>query len=885
MNALRRWWKLALAMVTVLIAAQLAVSLLVRTRHLHNFLVGRLSAAFGRPVEVEHFEAQLLPTPTLDASGITVGEDPAFGNEYFLRAEGFSAGLRWRGLLRGHFEFGTLAFSRPSLILVRNAESRWNLERWLPPAKSTSGGAFYGPQPAPTSNHLRRIEFDEGRVSFKIENDKQAFAFTNVSGSVEQVTSGRWQLQLEATPWRSGVALQSTGTLRVRGDVAGTSARLQPAQIQVRWDDASIADVFRLYSGQDYGVRGLFVLDGSLQSGGASPEGPPAPGSSSWTFSVQARAARIHRWDLAERNDNPRVSAVLKGSFFSDGRVMLPARFTLEAPQSNLRGEFSAGSSPSSDLLVRVDSMGVQGADLVAWYRAFHPDVDEGISVQQFFTGGATLRSWPPQLESAGFSSAGGIVKIPGIEGGLQIGPLRGGRERSKLTVEPVRVSWSRALAPAEVPTEKTVPGGKRKGAADVRSEVDFGLLHDFASGEGGLSIEGHAAHVPQVLRIAQAFGRALNHGWEMTGEANASLQWNWSPGKRGRWNGKLSCSRSRLQVAGLNQPLLLEEATLAYTQGQRTVEIAKAQGFGANWGGEITEAGSASLATASDADARWQFRLHADKLNAAELDRWVGPRARPGWLQRLMGSLLGTSNSGPNATPSELLRRVNADGDLRVDDLTIEKLHLTQVTATGSLHDLQVNIREAAAQWAGGTVRGSANARFAPKASYDVSVELDRVNLPQLPPPFAARLGGLASARLHLEAAGVGRDELLKSLDGRAEVRIKGIELRGWDVNASMADGTARSGISRWPSGNGLLLFRDRSVILTDFRLENGAQLTLINGRITFAQNADLSMENSGIGKRVGNLAGMGRVLKISGPLDGPRVSVENAVARQPAD
>jgi hypothetical protein len=27
------------------------------------------------------------------------------------------------------------------------------------------------------------------------------------------------------------------------------------------------------------------------------------------------------------------------------------------------------------------------------------------------------------------------------------------------------------------------------------------------------------------------------------------------------------------------------------------------------------------------------------------------------------------------------------------------------------------------------------------------------------------------------------------------------------------------------------------------------------------------------------------GRVLKISGPLDGPRVSVEKAVARQPAD
>src|SRR5262249_57015998 len=116
MTLLRRWWKLALALALLLALAQLGVSLVVRTRRVHDFLVAQLSRAFGRPVEVEHFEAQLLPTPTLDAASISVGEDPAFGNEYFLRAESFSAGFRWLGLVRGRVEFGTLAFSRPSLI-------------------------------------------------------------------------------------------------------------------------------------------------------------------------------------------------------------------------------------------------------------------------------------------------------------------------------------------------------------------------------------------------------------------------------------------------------------------------------------------------------------------------------------------------------------------------------------------------------------------------------------------------------------------------------------------------------------------------------------------------------------------------------------------------
>jgi len=209
--------------------------------------------------------------------------------------------------------------------------------------------------------------------------------------------------------------------------------------------------------------------------------------------------------------------------------------------------------------------------------------------------------------------------------------------------------------------------------------------------------------------------------------------------------------------------------------------------------------------------------------------------------------------------------------------------LKLSQVRATGGLHELRAEIREAEAQWAGGTVRGTAKAEFAPKPGYEVSVEFDRVNMAQLPSAFAARLGGLAAGKLHLAASGVGRETLLKSLEGAAQLRLKNVELRGWDVPASMADGAAHAGVSRWPSGAGLLRFRDHSVLLDDFHLESGKELTLVNGRITIGQDADLSMETGAIGKRA-SFAGPGRVLKISGPLDVPRVSVENAVARQPA-
>jgi len=175
---------------------------------------------------------------------VTVGEDPAFGHEYFLRAEHLSAGLRWRGLLRGHFEFGTMSLNKPSLILVRNSEGRWNLERWLPPAKpnpAQSGRVYGPPSPVAPVNRLEKIEFDEGRINFKTGMISCLLRSRVFRGVVEQISPGRWQLQLEAQPWRSGVSLQS----RERSKCLATwqeLRRVQPAAVTLHWSEASLAD-------------------------------------------------------------------------------------------------------------------------------------------------------------------------------------------------------------------------------------------------------------------------------------------------------------------------------------------------------------------------------------------------------------------------------------------------------------------------------------------------------------------------------------------------------------------------------------------------------------------------------------------------------------------
>ncbi|MCU1239348.1 MAG: hypothetical protein JWO71_74 [Candidatus Acidoferrum typicum] len=869
--------------IALVITAQIGASLLTRTQGFHKYLLAQLERAFGRSVEVRHFNVLLLPSPVLDAELVSIAEDPAFGNEYFLRAERLTARLRWSGLLRGRFEFGTLSLTRPSLVLVRGAEGAWNLERWLPPAQSTlgAGSRFYGPRLQQTpSNRLQKINVDDGRINFKVGDEKLPFAFLGVSGSVEQVSSGRWRLQLEAQPWRSGVTLQSTGTLTVSGDVAGTSTRLQPAAIEVHWGKVSLADLLRLSRGHDYGVRGVFSLDGTAKSGGVTRAAGAGTQPGEWAFSAQARVAQIHRWDLSERSDNPAANINLEGRWSAGMRNISAERLVVETARSNLRGSarFEVNASPAWE--VRMDSAGVQAADLLAWYRAFDPNVNNAIVADQFFTGEIALRGWPLEVQDAAFSSFGGEMRIPGLRAPLRIGAFQGGRQRANLNVGPIRISYSSPEGSEALPVAVSTMT-KRRSLAEAKTVASIGFTHDFSSRIGGLSIDGRTDNAQDLLKVMSVLGRPMSHGWELTGPLSAALHYQWDNAAATKgWSGHIDVNKATLQVAGLNQPLQLNKARVDWKDGLRAASLFELEGFGATWSGELAETAFAD----ADGSTKWNFQLHANHLDAADLDRWMGPRARPGWLQRLLPALLGNA---PNPGASELLRRVNAEGELTIDEFTLEQISLGHVRASGALHDLHLELRETEASCAGGMLRAKLRAAFVPHPSYDVTAELQRVDLRQVPVPsnLLERFTGLASGIVHLTTQGVGRDELLQHLAGKGNLKLRDVEFRGWDVNASMADGAPHQGASRWTSGEGTFLVRDQGIIFPGLRLDGAWDMTLLKGTLSFAQGSDLTLETVVDDQTGASLPEQGYVLKISGPLDLPKISIERLVARRPAD
>ena len=594
---------------------------------------------------------------------------------------------------------------------------------------------------------------------------------------------------------------------------------------------------------------------------------------------MEARAEQIHRWDLIERSDNPRLRLAVKGRWNVAAGTVLAEEVKIEAPHSNLRGAGNFLTGPASSFDVHLDSAGIQAVDLLAWYRAFHPGIDDRVSAEQFFTGALALRGWPLKLEGAAFSSNGGILHVPGLKVPVRIGPVRVQRERNLLVSEPVRIALGGSAREVLAP-------GSGESPSQMENAADLTYSPGSERQVWQREHRRQRAKSRRCLKAVAALGQPLNHGWELTGDALAVTRYDWRKPEVGRWNGRIIFSKAKLAIAGLNQPLAIQESTLNWKDGLRSVDVTKVNGFGGTWSGSITERNIAD----GEHVPRWNFSLTTDRMSAADLDRWVGPRARPNWLQRLLSSLLGGSSQQSPAA-SDLVRQMNADGDLNIGELTVEKLKLSNVTRGGK------------------SARSSARSARCGRA-------------------VGRRHGARANERGVCSAPEIRSDGEARSRESRANPRVRSIHRNAWrvrlrapcicsrkvsDATNSFASWLAAANFNSktlnfaagtlapaWPTarhtpalrggqaGEGTFTMRNLAVTVDNLTLESGREQTSLQGTVSFARDADLTIETLSAGKRRGRIIGInesGHVLKISGPLDEPRVSLEKAAARQPAD
>jgi AsmA-like protein len=878
----RTWLRAVLMGGVALLVASFVFSRVLRAGGSRRYLIAHLAATFGRPVDVSWFDFSLLDGARIEAHFVSVSDDPHFGNEYFLRAETLTAGLEWTALLTGRFEFGSVSLSRPSLNLARDAEGHWNIERWLPPASPPGARpGFVGPlAPARDVRAARpyRIDVEGGRINFKQGDNKSPFALDGVSGRLELNGEGRWQLDLEARPMRAGVELQDIGTLRLRGSIAGTTARLQPAELNLSWRAASLADALRLVRQDDYGMRGQLSVDlnARIAPGETSPIRGADSGGARWSISGVARLTGMHGWRLPERGTDPAANLSVEMNWRLGERRAEFRKLIVEMPASRLVGDGDLDWAHSLRPQLHVESSTLALADVLSWYRALQPDVAEDLRVEGALGLDLKLGGWPIELEHGAIASAGGTITAKSLPAPLQIGALSASISRGEIDFAPAEISFPSSTSP-EVQIDAALTGSAARNSFVMRGSL-------FSRGNGvfrwppdwNISIEGATSRVQDWLALSGALAQPINHEWTVAGGLAVKMRGvHRAESPAVPWLGTIDFLGLTFSPAYINQPLRLAKAHVEFAPLQRTVTLSAAEAFGAVWHGSIARKYS---------DKQWSFDLAADHLDATELDRWLGPRARPGFLARFTGS-----NSDAAAAPlsGAVVARLAARGRLRAGAIDIPPMRIEQFDGEAELAGRTIQIRKAQADFFGGKISGSLDAQLLPDPSYEFQGRFDRVDLAQLGravPFLNDSIGGNASATLTLSAHGIGRQDLIGSMQGQGTLIGRSVELRGSNLSGAFPGDNPDISPDLFASIQGMYRIQNKGIDLTNFVMDNSRGRLEAEGRIDFSHALNIRVHPPIFQAATAPASASPLSFLLSGTIEIPKLVLPSAVPRPAA-
>jgi hypothetical protein len=855
-----RWPRWIVFFLVFLWFADFGVSLLIRHTRLQRRLTARLESVFGRSVEVGRYDFTLWGGPTLEAQSVTFGEDPRFGHEYFLRADSLTVRLRWQSFFRGHMELGAVALEHPSLNLVRNAEGDWNVAEWLP--KSAAAAASSSSSLPSPAVRFGRIDVTSGRINFKRGDEKLPFALTDVNGYIEPDRSGRWTLNLEAVPARAAVLLQQAGTIRVSGHVGGTSSRLRPAVLDLAWDGASLSDLLHLAHGYDFGVRGDLGLVVHAETE-----------SNNWVLQSRAELRRLHRWDFAARPDNPAVNVNAKMILYPLASGLDITEAIIEAPHSWARADahFVWPSAAETEFVPRnllrtpaqfeITQSQLDLSDALAWIRAFHSDVAADVSLGGSASVHAGFSTWPLHLTSA----VGAIANV-----NLSAAVLRVPAHLSQAQFRYEHEMFS--LLPA------TVSYGAAEGSFHVEAVAGAGQ-REFPV----YRLSGNLAQVRDLVATAGALGWNISRGWDLAGPVRCDLHWQgarfpWQTQPIGtiEWGGE--AGGGSLLTPFLNQPVKQIRARAELKPGVRHIALSSADAFGARWTGTFDRYEDRRDERHDDrrADAQaaeWQFALSTDALSLADLDRWLNPRWRQSFLDRMLPFL--NSSSPANAVPENL----RAEGRINVEELALAPLALRHLESDVRIGGRHIEVWRATAQFFGGDVQGSLDAQLTATPVYRLNLDYSRVDLAALTsafPTLADLFTGSASGGFALDSGGATRADLLTSLECRGTAHVTDAGLQNISLLESMREAERRPGVSLFPAASAVFSCGDGKIVVQRLRFTGAAQDVAASGSVDFSRNVNLQLRALPLAGAIGAprpAANATQLFNLTGPIRSPDI------------
>jgi AsmA-like C-terminal region len=267
---------------------------------------------------------------------------------------------------------------------------------------------------------------------------------------------------------------------------------------------------------------------------------------------------------------------------------------------------------------------------------------------------------------------------------------------------------------------------------------------------------------------------------------------------------------------------------------GSHHIALTAADAFGAHWTGSFDR---------RDAATGWQFALTADHLSSSDLDRWLNPRWRESFLDRVLPFL--NSSSPTNAVPENL----RAQGQITVDQFTTAPLVLRHLQGDLKIGGRHLQLTAAKAQFYGGNLDGALDAELTAIPSYRIHFDYSRVDLASLTAPFPTLdnvFGGDATGALTLNFHGADRADLVSSLECRGNARVTDPQIKALNLGESLRQGDLTPGASSFAGGAAEFACHDGKIAVQNLAFVNPGEQITGSGSVDFSRNLDLRLRMS---------------------------------------
>jgi hypothetical protein len=440
-----------------------------------------------------------------------------------------------------------------------------------------------------------------------------------------------------------------------------------------------------------------------------------------------------------------------------------------------------------------------------------------------------------------------------------------------------------------------------RRGTATNETSILYGRHYQFRVGAA-------FDHVEWLLQAAKAIGQPLNKNWGAEGGLGGELQWSWNTGEHfPKPIGQVTLQEVTLKLPLLNQPIEIADTKIELSKLERRITVNKASALGADWQGTISkrENGQAGISNSGATNSfvpksgatksgftGWDFDLTADHLDATELDRWLGPRERPGWLARLLSpqdaSTRGSSSANPIAVAGHLgpLADLNARGNLKVESFQLAPLEVQKLSAEVELKGRKVNLSRFDAQICDGSISGGLLLNLEADPGYWLHLSAKDVNVEELSalsPALQSRLTGQISGEVRVSMHGIGWENLLASLKGAGTISARGAMIQGIDLfdelRADVETGARSTSTDlQFPMVNAEYSVSSRKISFEKITLFNSNVTFEGRGSADFGRSLQLELWPHSIapkGERMIADPGIRRY-RVTGTLETPQVSFE---------